>query len=80
MSKNSAYPSKHGANLSKHVHLYKIFHKEKYLSMEKVIPMAKFTNYKSVFQKKRPTRVLISLVSLTYLKENLPAEKRYTDE
>ena len=29
---------------------FKIFHKEKYLSLEKVIPMAKFANhYKTIF-------------------------------
>ena len=30
--------------------VHKIFHKEKYLSLEKAIPMAKFANhYKTVF-------------------------------
>ena len=44
---NSAYPSKH-------VSLCEIFHK-KYLSLEKVILMAKFANhYKTVFLKKWP--------------------------
>ena len=41
--RNSAYPSKH-------VRLSEIFHKEKYLPLEKVIPIAKFANhYKTVF-------------------------------
>ena len=38
MSKNSAYPNKH-------IHLCEIFHKAKYLPLEKVIPMAKFANH-----------------------------------
>ena len=39
---NCPYPSKH-------VGLRKMFHKEKYLSLEKVIPMDKFANqYKMV--------------------------------
>ena len=62
MSKNSAYPSKH-------VCLCTTFHKEKYLSLDKIIPMDNFPNhYKTVFLKKLPTRVVISLVSLICLK------------
>ena len=38
--------------------------KKKYLSMKKVKPVAKFAN----LYKKQPTRVVTSLVSLTYLK------------
>ena len=58
--------SKNGPYLSKHIHLREIFHKEKYLSLEKVILIDKLANhYKMVFQKKWPTRVVISLVSLT---------------
>ena len=35
---------------SKHVCLHEMFHKEKYLSLEKVIPMDKFANHcKMVF-------------------------------
>ena len=69
MSKNGCHPSKHGAYPSKHIRLCEMFHKEKYLSLEKVIPMDKFANhYKMVFEKKRPARVVILLVSLTRLK------------
>ena len=43
MSKNGRYPSKH-------ICLHEIFRKEKYLSLDKVIPMDKFANhYKMVF-------------------------------
>ena len=43
MSKNGGYPSKH-------VPLCEMFHKEKYLSLEEVIPIDKFANhYKMVF-------------------------------
>ena len=36
--------------ISKQTRLREIFHKEKYLSLEKVIPMAKFANhYKTIF-------------------------------
>ena len=63
MSKNGPYPSKH-------IHLHEMFHKEKYLSLEKVIPIDKFANhYKMVFPQKRPTRVVILLVSLTHPKQ-----------
>ena len=42
--------SKNGANPSKHVRLREMFHKENYLSLEKVTPMDKFANhYKMVF-------------------------------
>ena len=42
--------SKNGLIPSKHVRLREIFHKEDYLSLEKVIPMDKFANhYKMVF-------------------------------
>ena len=59
MNKNGRYPSKH-------VRLREMFHKEKYLSLEKVISIDKFANhYKMVFQQKRPTRAVIMLVSLT---------------
>ena len=62
MSKNGPYPSKH-------VHLCEMFHKENYLSLEKALPIDKFANhYKMVFQQKRPTRVVMSLVSLTHPK------------
>ena len=47
-----------------------MFHKEKYLSLENVTLMEKFANhYKMVFLKKQPTRVVISLVSLTRLRK-----------
>ena len=37
-------------NPTKYVHLCEIFHKEKYLSLDKVIPMDTFANhYKMVF-------------------------------
>ena len=50
MSKNGPNPSKNGLYPSKHVHLREMFHKENYLSLEKVIPMDKFANhYKMVF-------------------------------
>ena len=50
MSKNSTNSSKHDVYLSKYVRLHEIFHKEKYLSLEKVLPMAKFANhYKTIF-------------------------------
>ena len=43
LSKNGPYPSKH-------VCLREMFHKENYLSLEKVLPMDKFANhYKMVF-------------------------------
>ena len=59
MSKNSGYSSKH-------VRLREMFHKEKYLSLEEVISIDKFANHcKMVFQQKRLTTVVISLVSLT---------------
>ena len=49
-SKNGPYPSKNGPYTSKHVRLHEMFHKENYLSLEKVIPMDKFANhYKMVF-------------------------------
>ena len=48
MSKTGPYPSKHGAYPSKHVRLRETFHKEKYLSLQKVIPMDKFVNYYKV--------------------------------
>ena len=70
MSKNGPYLIKNGPYPSIHVRLREIFHKEKYLSQEKVILMEKFANhYKMVFEKKRPTRVVISLVSLIRLKK-----------
>ena len=50
MSKNGPNPSKNGPYASKHVRLREMFHKENYLSLEKVIPMDKFANhYKIVF-------------------------------
>ena len=50
MSKNGSYPIKNGPYPSKNVRLHEMFHKEKYLSLEKVIPMEKFANhYKMVF-------------------------------
>ena len=50
MSKNGPNPSKNGPYPSKHVCLREMFHKENYLSLEKVIPMDKFANhYKMVF-------------------------------
>ena len=44
MSNNSPYPSKH-------IRLREMFHKEKYLSLEKVIPMDKFANHYNGFLK-----------------------------
>ena len=65
MSKHDPYPSKH-------VCLREMFHKEKYLSLKEVIPIDKFANhYKMAFLKKRPTRVVISLVSLTCQQKNV---------
>ena len=50
MSKNGPNPSKNGPYPNKHVCLREMFHKENYLSLEKVIPMDKFANhYKMVF-------------------------------
>ena len=66
MSKNGPYPNKHGPYPNKHIRLHKMFHKEKYLSLQKVIPMEKFANH---YKKKRPTRVVILLVSLIRLKK-----------
>ena len=37
--------SKNGLYLSKHIRLREIFHKEKYLLLEKVVPMEKFANH-----------------------------------
>ena len=49
-SKTGPYPIKNGPYPSKHVRLQEMFHKEKYLSLEKVILMEKFTNhYEMVF-------------------------------
>ena len=45
MSKNGGYPSKR-------IHLCEIFHKEKYLSLEKVIPIAKFANHYGPFSER----------------------------
>ena len=62
MIKNSVYPSKY-------VCLHKIFHKEKYLQLEKAVPMAKSVNqYMIVLYKKQANRVVVLLVALTYLK------------
>ena len=62
--------SKNGGYSSKHIRLREMFHKEKYLSLEKVISIDKFVNHcKMVFQQKRLTRVVILLVSLTRLKK-----------
>ena len=50
MSKNGPNPSKNGLYPRKHIGLPEMFHKENYLSLEKVIPMDKFANhYKMVF-------------------------------
>ena len=50
VSKNSMYPRKNGPYPSKHVRLREMFYKEKYLSLEKFIPMERFANhYKIVF-------------------------------
>ena len=63
MSKNGPYPSKQ-------VCFREMFHKDKYLSLEKVILINKFANhYKTVCQQKWPTRVVVSLVSLTRPKQ-----------
>ena len=45
MSKNSPHPIKNGPYPSKHNRIHEMFHKEKYLSLEKIIPMEKFTNH-----------------------------------
>ena len=63
MSKNGAYPSKH-------VRLLEIFHKEKYLSLEKVILIAKFANHYK-------TGYIVSF--LTRLKK-IASRKHYTHE
>ena len=42
---NGPNPSKNGPYPNKHVCLREIFHKENYLSLEKVIPMDKFANH-----------------------------------
>ena len=45
MRKNSLNPSKNSPYPRKHDHLRVMFHKENYLSLEKVIPMDKFANH-----------------------------------
>ena len=81
MSKNGPYPSKHGAYPSKHVRLPEIFHNEKYLSLEKVIPMDKFVNhYKMGFLKETAYKGGYIVGFFNPPEENLPAEKRYTVE
>ena len=47
---NGPNPTKNGPHPSKHICLHEMFHKENYLSLEKVILMDKFANhYKMVF-------------------------------
>ena len=68
--------SKNGPYLSKHVCLREMFHKEKYLSLEKVILIDKLIIIKC-FSKRN------SLQGWLYRnppEKNLPAEKRYTVE
>ena len=49
-SHNQLSNEQNGPNPSKHIRLHEMFHKENYLSLEKVIPMDKFANhYKMVF-------------------------------
>ena len=45
MSKNGQDVIKNSLYLSKHIGLREMFYKEKYLSLEKVIPMEKFANH-----------------------------------
>ena len=72
--------SKHGAYPSKHVRLCEMFHKEKYLSLEKVIPMDKFANQYNGFLKETAFKCgyIVSFFNLP--EKNLPAEKRYAIE
>ena len=68
VSSDAGYPSKH-------VCLREMFPKEKYLSLEKVIPIDKFANH----SKRNGLQgwLAILLVSLHGRLKNLPAEKRY---
>ena len=45
MTKNGPNPSKNDPYPNKHVCLREMFHKENYLSLEKVIPMDKFADH-----------------------------------
>ena len=60
---------------------YEIFLKEKYLSLEKVIPMAKFANhYKPFFLKETAYKDSYIVGFFNLPEKKLPAEKRYSDE
>ena len=59
MSKNGPNPSKNGPYPSKHVCLREMFHKENYLSLEKVIPMDKFSNHYKIVSKGNGVQVLL---------------------
>ena len=70
-SLNQLSNEQNGGYPSKHVHLCKMFHKEKYLSLEKVLNgFLKETAYKGGY--------IIGFFNP--LEKNLRAEKRYTDE
>ena len=70
MGKNGPYPSKH-------VCLHETFHKEKYLSLEKVMLIDKFANHYKWFSKRNGLK---GWLYRNPPEKYLPAEKRYTVE
>ena len=52
MSKNGLNPSKNGPYPSKHVSLREMFHKENYLSLEKIVPLDNLANHYKMVSKR----------------------------
>ena len=80
MSKNGPYPIKNGPYPSKHICLHEMFHKVKYLSLEKVILMESLLIIKNGFLKETASKGGYMVGFFNPPEKTLPAEKRYTVE